>query len=264
MMRTSVNRPSVMLCILLGTAMGGSVWAQTPTPTAASELLCSAGPRDGQACDNDDDCAPTGVCVIAQGVCDSLTSGLAYCVCAAGTCSPSEPACNTTFTGVCVGGPNADDCCDVSTNCAPGVACVGAQKVCLSGDFKGVSCLRDSQCSGARCQSTGKFCNGGDFSGYSCVDDGDCLNQDGTPGGSCDAAVSPTPSPTPPPPCTGDCDASGAVTVNELITMVNIALGLTPLTACPIGDADGSGDITVNEIITAVTFALSSCPAASA
>jgi hypothetical protein len=51
------------------------------------------------------------------------------------------------------------------------------------------------------------------------------------------------------------------VTVNELITMVNIALGAAPLSACPIGDADGSGDITVNEIITAVGFALNRCPA---
>jgi hypothetical protein len=50
------------------------------------------------------------------------------------------------------------------------------------------------------------------------------------------------------------------VTVNELIAMVNIALGNAQLSTCPVGDADGSGDITVNEIITAVGYALSSCP----
>ena len=60
--------------------------------------------------------------------------------------------------------------------------------------------------------------------------------------------------------CTGDCDGSGDVTVNELITMVNIALGNAQLSACPAGDADGSGDITINEIIAAVNFALGSCP----
>jgi cytochrome c553 len=81
----------------------------------------------------------------------------------------------------------------------------------------------------------------------------------GTPGVQ-PTASSPTPPPTPPA-CTGDCDGSGDVTVNELITMVNIALGNTPLSACPIGDADGSGDITVNEIIQAVGFALTRCPA---
>ncbi len=62
--------------------------------------------------------------------------------------------------------------------------------------------------------------------------------------------------------CTGDCDGSGEVTVDELITMVNIDLGTSPLSACPAGDADGSGDITINEIIQAVNFALTSCPAA--
>lgn len=70
-----------------------------------------------------------------------------------------------------------------------------------------------------------------------------------------------TPTPTPTPViCVGDCDGSGEVTVNELITMVNIALGTAPLSACPVGDADGSGDITVNEIVQAVGFALTRCP----
>jgi CSLREA domain-containing protein len=62
-------------------------------------------------------------------------------------------------------------------------------------------------------------------------------------------------------PCVGDCDASGEVPVNELITMVNIALGNAPLSACTAGDADGSGDITINEIIAAVNNALDGCVA---
>ena len=62
----------------------------------------------------------------------------------------------------------------------------------------------------------------------------------------------------------GDCDGSGDVTVNEIITMANIALGTFPLSACQVGDADGSGDITVNEIIAAVGFALTSCPSGPA
>jgi hypothetical protein len=76
-------------------------------------------------------------------------------------------------------------------------------------------------------------------------------------------SATPTPSPTATPTpviCVGDCDGSGEVTVNELITMVNIALGTAPLSACPVGDADGSGDITVNEIIKAVGVALNGCP----
>lgn len=69
------------------------------------------------------------------------------------------------------------------------------------------------------------------------------------------------PPPQPPLSCVGDCDVSGAVIVNELITIVNIALGNTPLSACTAGDADGSGDITINEIIAAVNNALTACPA---
>jgi len=78
------------------------------------------------------------------------------------------------------------------------------------------------------------------------------------------ATPTPTPSPTPtlaPPACTGDCDSSSAVTVNELVTLVNIALGNTPLSTCTAGDADGSGDITINEVIAATNNALNGCPA---
>jgi hypothetical protein len=68
-----------------------------------------------------------------------------------------------------------------------------------------------------------------------------------------------TPSPSPTPLCTGDCTGNSEVTVGELITMVNIALGNAPLSACTAGDADGSGDVTINEIIAAVNHALNGC-----
>jgi CSLREA domain-containing protein len=61
--------------------------------------------------------------------------------------------------------------------------------------------------------------------------------------------------------CHGDCGNDGAVTVNEIITMVNIALGTANVSSCIAGDADGSGDITINEIIAAVNNALTACPA---
>ena len=60
--------------------------------------------------------------------------------------------------------------------------------------------------------------------------------------------------------CPGDCDASGSVTVNELITLVNIALGDTALTSCPAGDADGDGRMAVNELVAAVVHVLDGCP----
>lgn len=60
--------------------------------------------------------------------------------------------------------------------------------------------------------------------------------------------------------CVGDCDGSGEVTVNEIIVMVNIALGTQQLSACPVADPNGDGEVTVNEIIQAVNNALNGCP----
>jgi hypothetical protein len=65
---------------------------------------------------------------------------------------------------------------------------------------------------------------------------------------------------TPTPSCPGDCDGNGQVTVGELVTLVNIALGSTPPSACMAGDTDSSNDITVDEIIAAVNGALAGCP----
>jgi len=59
--------------------------------------------------------------------------------------------------------------------------------------------------------------------------------------------------------CVGDCGGDGTVTVDELLTMVNIALGNALDSACLAGDADNSGDISVNEIVAAVNNALNSC-----
>ena len=70
----------------------------------------------------------------------------------------------------------------------------------------------------------------------------------------------PTETATPtPPPCVGDCDGSGQVTVDDILTMVNIALGNTPVTACDAGDANQDGQVTIDEILTAVNNALNGC-----
>jgi hypothetical protein len=76
--------------------------------------------------------------------------------------------------------------------------------------------------------------------------------------------VTPTPSVTDtptvtPPVCVGDCNKDGAVTVDELLTMVNVALGNTTVTSCPPGDANHDGEITVDEILQAVNHALNGC-----
>lgn len=57
--------------------------------------------------------------------------------------------------------------------------------------------------------------------------------------------------------CVGDCNGDGQVTVNELIQMVNIALGNLAVSVCTAGDPNGDGEITVNEIVAGVNVALS-------
>lgn len=59
--------------------------------------------------------------------------------------------------------------------------------------------------------------------------------------------------------CLGDCDASGDVTVDEVVTMVNLAL-TGGIEGCDAGDGNSDGQITVDEIITAVNHALTGCP----
>jgi len=59
--------------------------------------------------------------------------------------------------------------------------------------------------------------------------------------------------------CPGDCDGSGTVEINELITCVNIALGTQPPSVCPACDPSGGGTVEINELIAAVNRALSGC-----
>ena len=60
--------------------------------------------------------------------------------------------------------------------------------------------------------------------------------------------------------CTGDCDASGDVTIDEIVRGVGIALGTTSLSQCTVLDASGDGQVTIDEVIAAVSAALSGCP----
>jgi hypothetical protein len=60
--------------------------------------------------------------------------------------------------------------------------------------------------------------------------------------------------------CVGDCGGTGEVTVNELIIMINIALGTENVQMCPGADPDADGKVTVNEIILGVNNLLNACP----
>jgi len=58
--------------------------------------------------------------------------------------------------------------------------------------------------------------------------------------------------------CAGDCNADLVVSVNELITGVNLALG-NPGASCAAMDPDGDGMVGIAELVRAVGTALSGC-----
>jgi hypothetical protein len=59
--------------------------------------------------------------------------------------------------------------------------------------------------------------------------------------------------------CVGDCNADQQVTIDELVRMVNIALGLLPPEACLFADTNGDGEVTIEEIVQGVNRALNGC-----
>jgi hypothetical protein len=77
----------------------------------------------------------------------------------------------------------------------------------------------------------------------------------------------PTPTVTPtadPSTCAGDCGNDRVVSVNELIEIINIALGGANLDQCRAGDPDGSGTITITDLLRAVRSLIEGCPATAA
>ncbi|MGD9764126.1 MAG: hypothetical protein AB7V27_10465 [Candidatus Binatia bacterium] len=59
--------------------------------------------------------------------------------------------------------------------------------------------------------------------------------------------------------CAGNCNADAIVSVNELVTGVNIALGVSGVSACRTMDQNGNERVEVNELIAAVSNALLGC-----
>ncbi len=64
---------------------------------------------------------------------------------------------------------------------------------------------------------------------------------------------------TPASPCVGDCGSDGQVTVDEILTLVNIALGNAEMSDCESSDDNDDSQITVDEILMAVNNALNGC-----
>jgi hypothetical protein len=60
-------------------------------------------------------------------------------------------------------------------------------------------------------------------------------------------------------PCSGDCNGDGQVTVDELLSMVNGALGNSAASTCMPGDTNHDDHITIDEVLAAVNKALNGC-----
>jgi hypothetical protein len=73
----------------------------------------------------------------------------------------------------------------------------------------------------------------------------------------------PTPTATPTlgsPACIGDCNGDGAVSVNELVIGVGIALEQRPVGDCLAIDKDGNQAADITELVVGVNNALNDCP----
>ena len=60
--------------------------------------------------------------------------------------------------------------------------------------------------------------------------------------------------------CVGDCNGNGAVSIDELVTGVNMALGSQPTSVCTAFDVNADGSVVVSELVAAVNNATGSCP----
>ena len=229
------------------------------------------GQSYAQTCDDFNECTTNPMCQ-ADGSCQGTPAN-------DGTPCADVSACMTNATcqgGICTGTPLADGtacsfpelgACFGPGQCRFGFCVPGAPKVCptptdpcqiafcnpQSGDCQNVDKCNFggsnpcSVCNAGVCQPTKE--------GEACDDFSECTSNDRCQDGFCTGQVGGGVG------CVGDCNGDGEVTIDELLKLVNIALGNSALADCPAGDADGSGDITINEIIAAVNNALNGCPA---
>ena len=82
----------------------------------------------------------------------------------------------------------------------------------------------------------------------------------------CQGVDTPTPTATAVPTgttaaCVGDCGNAGMVSISDLITGVNIALGSLPVSSCEAFDCQHNGTVSINCLIQGVNNALGGCPA---
>lgn len=60
--------------------------------------------------------------------------------------------------------------------------------------------------------------------------------------------------------CAGDCTGNGHVTIDEIVTGINIVLGNSAVNSCPSFAANGTAAITIDNLVTAVNNGATQCP----
>lgn len=257
-------------------AVPGQCGIAVPTPTPTATVAPGATPTRlpiGSVCAVPGQCQ-TSLCIDGY-CCNEACAAARYCNISgsAGSCSPrrfvGEPCqqgsdCITLTCG-------AGGMCAVAVTPSPtpiraplGSACA-APADCTSGHCTDDVCCQEAVCAvGERCDVSGTLgdCRPQLAPGSECARDTDCRD-----GGPCavepgsERRVCAAPVATPAPGgCFGDCSGDGQVTVNEILVLIEIALGARALTGCPSGDIDGDGQISVDELLTAVSLALVGCP----
>ena len=248
---------------------------------------------DGNACTGGDMCNDQGACVASTFV-FCLDDGNP---CTDDFCDPATGSCNRPAAGRACDDGNActdADVCTAEGACVgrPSVHCTDDGNPCTD-DFCDPATGECHHPVVGRPCNDGNACTGGiQTGGDQCTAEGTCV---GAPIAGC-VTETPTPTPTPtrtptltttptcacpsatntpthtvtptqPPTatatpklvCVGDCDGDGMVTVDEIVLIVNIALGSVPVGACQAGDGNRDGEITIDEILTAVNHALNGC-----
>lgn len=243
----------------------------TPTPTRPVVPGATPTPLGlGAPCSAAGQCA-TGRCVDGRCCNENCSTGL-FC-----NLSGEEGTCRARRF---IGEPCAkhDDCvaerCGEGGLCAlpvtpsptpvrssPGSLCAVADECQTGHCTDGVCCFEPACAVGERCDITGMRgdCRPRLEPGATCGRNSDCRG-DGPCLSSGGASVCAAPSETPGPrACFGDCSGDGQVTVNEILVLIEIALGAQPIASCANGDIDGDGQISVDELLTAVSLALAGC-----
>ena len=183
---------------------------------------------------------------------------------------PGGTPCESCDDGNTVGGDGCNGLCQIEgrtrpLGCGDGIVQPGLGESCDDGNsVDGDGC--DSNC-------TPTGCGNGIVTGTEQCDDGNRDPLDGCEPDCTLSGMAASPSPTATPsgsvrptatptrranPCVGDCSGTGAVSISDLITGVNIALGQLTLDVCP-AFANAQHSVDIAQLVTAVNNALNGC-----